>query len=58
VQLTGEERELVALRYVEGLSYAEIAEALGVPVGTVKWRMFHIKSKCAAMARAGGGVLA
>jgi RNA polymerase sigma factor (sigma-70 family) len=29
-------REAVVLRHVEGLAYAEVAEALGRPVGTVK----------------------
>jgi RNA polymerase sigma-70 factor (ECF subfamily) len=29
-------REAVVLRHVEGLSYAEVAEVLGQPVGTVK----------------------
>lgn len=34
-----EYREAVVLRYVESLSYAEIAEIAGVPVGTVKSRL-------------------
>jgi RNA polymerase sigma factor (sigma-70 family) len=29
-------REAVVLRHVEGLPYAEVAEVLGRPVGTVK----------------------
>ncbi len=32
-------RQTVLLRYVEGLSSAEIARALGVPAGTVRWRL-------------------
>ena len=34
-------REVVVLSDMEGLSYAEVAEALGVPVGTVKSRLFR-----------------
>lgn len=33
----------VALFYGDGLSGAEIAEALGVPLGTVKTRLFHAR---------------
>ena len=32
-------RETVELHYFEGLSVKEIAEELGIPVGTVKWRL-------------------
>ena len=32
-------RVLLTLRDVEGMAYAEIADALGVPVGTVKSRI-------------------
>jgi RNA polymerase sigma factor (sigma-70 family) len=39
------ERELTILRYVEELSYEELAAALGLPLGTVKWKLFHIKKK-------------
>lgn len=37
--LAEERRVVVVLRDVEGLSYEDIAEALGVPVGTVRSRL-------------------
>ena len=39
-QLTPLEREALELAYYGGLSQSEIAERLGVPLGTVKSRMF------------------
>ena len=45
--LDAPERELLILRFVEGLSYEELALALGIPVGTVKWRLFNVKKKLA-----------
>lgn len=41
------ERELIHLRFIEELSYEELAVALDVPLGTVKWRLFHAKKKLA-----------
>lgn len=35
------QREILDLRFTQGLSYAEIAEALGIPVGTVRSRLHH-----------------
>lgn len=35
------QREILDLRLVQGLSYAEIAEALGIPIGTVRSRLHH-----------------
>jgi RNA polymerase sigma-70 factor, ECF subfamily len=37
--LPPEQREIVILAYVEGLSHSEIATQLGLPLGTVKSRM-------------------
>jgi len=41
------ERDLVVLRFVEGLSYEELAEALKIPLGTIKWRIFNARKKLA-----------
>lgn len=37
--------QVVALHYADGLSYAEIAAALGVPVSTVKGRLFKSRRR-------------
>ncbi len=34
-------REVVCMRFVDGLELAEIAEALEIPIGTVKSRLHH-----------------
>jgi len=39
--LPTEFREVLVLSDMEGMSYAEIAEALHIPVGTVKSRLFR-----------------
>jgi RNA polymerase sigma-70 factor (ECF subfamily) len=38
-----EHREVIALRELQGMSYDEIAEALGVPRGTVESRLFRAR---------------
>jgi RNA polymerase sigma-70 factor (ECF subfamily) len=35
------QREVLELRFAQGLAYAEIAEALGIPIGTVRSRLHH-----------------
>jgi RNA polymerase sigma-70 factor, ECF subfamily len=40
-QLPHDFREVVVMSDVEGLNYAEIAEVVGVPLGTVKSRLFR-----------------
>jgi len=37
--LSAEQSQVVHLRFAAGLSYAEIAQALGVPIGTVRSRL-------------------
>ncbi|MBI4230805.1 MAG: sigma-70 family RNA polymerase sigma factor [Planctomycetes bacterium] len=45
-------RTAVVMRYVDGLSYAAIAERLGVPVTTVRGRLYEAHKKFAEMRRA------
>lgn len=40
-------RAVLALREVQGLSYEEIAETTGLPVGTVMSRLFHARRRLA-----------
>lgn len=42
------ERRIMMLRYVEELGYQEIAAALSIPLGTVKWKIFNAKEKLSA----------
>ena len=44
-QLEPELRSLLWLREVEGYSYAELAEILGTPIGTVKSRLFASRER-------------
>jgi RNA polymerase sigma-70 factor (ECF subfamily) len=46
--LERQERQIMLLRYVEELGYQEIATALEMPLGTVKWKIFSAKAKLAA----------
>lgn len=41
--LTPEQREVVALRHFAGLSYDEMAQAIGVPAKTVKSRLYSAR---------------
>ena len=43
--LTPDLRLVVTLRDVEGLDYREIAQALGVPIGTVESRLFRARQR-------------
>ena len=39
--LTPSQREVLLLRFVDGLALHEIAEASGIPLGTVKSRLHY-----------------
>lgn len=41
--LPTEDREIVTLKYLDGFSYDEIAELLGIPRGTVMSRLFYAR---------------
>jgi RNA polymerase sigma-70 factor, ECF subfamily len=52
ISVLGEdERQLVILRYIDDLSYEEIASVLDLPMGTVKWKIFNSKSRICASLR-------
>jgi RNA polymerase sigma-70 factor (ECF subfamily) len=48
-QLPAEESEVVRLQHFEGLTHVDIAEQLGVAVGTVKSRSFRAHKRLAAL---------
>jgi DNA-directed RNA polymerase specialized sigma24 family protein len=37
----------MTLRFIEELEYHDIAEVLGLPLGTVQWKIFNSKKKLA-----------
>ena len=45
MSLDQDEREIVTLKYFDGLSYDELAERLQIPRGTVMSRLFHARRK-------------
>lgn len=53
-ELTEEQREVLLLREVEGLSYAEISESMGIPEGTVMSRLFYARKKMQGLLREAG----
>jgi RNA polymerase sigma factor (sigma-70 family) len=48
-QLPAEEQQIVRLQHLDGFTHAQIAERLGVAVGTVKSRSFRAHKRLAAM---------
>lgn len=45
--LEEDEREICLMRYMDDLDYESIADALQLPLGTVKWKLHQIKKKMA-----------
>ncbi|TAK18814.1 MAG: sigma-70 family RNA polymerase sigma factor [Acidobacteria bacterium] len=52
--LPADQREAVLLRDVEGFDYREIAEQLGVPLGTVESRIFRGRARLKELLRSAG----
>jgi RNA polymerase sigma-70 factor (ECF subfamily) len=52
--LPNDQREAVLLRDVEGFEYREIAEQLGVPLGTVESRIFRGRARLKELLRTAG----
>jgi len=50
-ELPAELRTAIVLREIEGLSYEEIAEAMGCPIGTVRSRIFRAREAIAVKLR-------
>ena len=44
-ELPEHHRAVIVLREIEGMSYEEMAETLGVPKGTIMSRLFHARKK-------------
>jgi RNA polymerase sigma-70 factor (ECF subfamily) len=55
-QLPDDARQTLLLREVEGLSYAEIAECLDVPKGTVMSRLHHARRRVREVLVASGAI--
>jgi RNA polymerase sigma-70 factor (ECF subfamily) len=45
LELQTEDRELITLRHLDGLSYQELAERLEVSQGTIMSRLYHARKK-------------
>jgi RNA polymerase sigma-70 factor (ECF subfamily) len=55
-RLPEKHRTILVLRELEGLSYEELAERLGIHKGTVMSRLFHARKKMQAMLREYAGL--
>ncbi len=46
--LSNEDRELIMLKYLDGLSYEELSERLEIPRGTVMSRLYYVRKQLQA----------
>lgn len=44
-ELPDEFKEVVILKYVEGMTYGEISLIVGIPIGSVRSRLYHAKKR-------------
>ncbi len=45
LELSMEDRDILTLKHLDGLSYENIAQKLEIPVGTVMSRLYHARIK-------------
>jgi RNA polymerase sigma-70 factor (ECF subfamily) len=45
LQLNTEDRELITLKHLDGLTYEQLAERLAIPPGTVMSRLYHARRR-------------
>jgi RNA polymerase sigma-70 factor, ECF subfamily len=50
-RLSPEHREVIVLREIDGLDYQEIADRVGIPLGSVMSRLFYARKKLQTMLR-------
>jgi RNA polymerase sigma-70 factor (ECF subfamily) len=43
LEMAAQDRELITLKHLDGLSYEELAERLGIPAGTVMSRLYYAR---------------
>lgn len=55
-QLPEQQRQILVLRELGGLSYAELAQTLGLEEGTVKSRIFRARKRLCALLLCDGNI--
>ena len=45
IALSAEDREIITLKHLDGLSYEELSARLEIPIGTVMSRLYHARKK-------------
>ena len=55
-RLKENDREIIILKDLEGLSYREISEMLDIPEGSVMSRLYYARKRLAKLVKAGGAI--
>jgi RNA polymerase sigma-70 factor (ECF subfamily) len=53
-ELEERDREMLRLKYVEGMTYSQIGERIDMSVGNVGWRLHHVLKNLADVLRRSG----